>query len=275
VVPYTRGPERSRASDSILKEVRQLAELGYTEIQLLGQTVNSYKDPTPRRLSFAELLVAVGEVPGIRRVRFTTSHPSDFGPDIVRAIDAHPELCDHVHLPVQSGSSRVLRAMQRTYTREKYLEKIALIRGARRPISITTDIIVGFPGETEADFGETLSLMEAVQYDGAFTFKYSPRPNTPALSMADAIPEEEKGRRLAVLQEKQRGIQTARNEALVGQTMEVLVEGKSRRESQWAGHTSSNRVLNFVSRTESLLGQYVQVRVVSAGPNSLVGEHVG
>jgi tRNA-2-methylthio-N6-dimethylallyladenosine synthase len=274
VVPHTRGPERSRASDSILREVRQLADVGYTEVQLLGQTVNSYKDPTPRRLSFAELLTAVAGVPGIRRVRFTTSHPSDFGPDIVQAIDANRQLCDHVHLPAQSGSTRVLRAMQRTYTREEYLEKIALIRGARRAISITTDIIVGFPGETEADFEETLRLMDEVQYDGAFSFKYSPRPNTPALSMADPIPEEEKGRRLAVLQEKQRQIQTARNEALVGQTVEVLVEGKSRRENQWAGHTSSNRVLNFVSRAENLLGQYVQVRVTSAGPNSLVGEHV-
>ncbi len=151
VVPYTRGPERSRASDAILREVRQLAELGYSEVQLLGQTVNSYKDPTARGMRFSELLLAVADEPGIRRVRFTTSHPSDFTRDIVDAIDAQTKLCNHVHLPVQSGSTRVLRAMQRTYSREEYLEKIALIRGAKRPISITTDIIVGFPGETEED----------------------------------------------------------------------------------------------------------------------------
>jgi tRNA-2-methylthio-N6-dimethylallyladenosine synthase len=273
VVPYTRGPERSRASGSVLAEVRQLADLGYTEIQLLGQTVNSYRDPSPRRMRFSELLLAVAEVPGIRRVRFTTSHPRDFTPDIVEAMDAQPALCDHVHLPVQSGSTRVLRAMQRTYTREEYLEKIALIRRARRSISITTDIIAGFPGESEGDFEQTLSLLDEVRYDGLFSFKYSPRPNTPAIAMADAIPEEEKGRRLAILQEKQRQIQTARNEAFVGQTLEVLVEGKSRRENQWMGHTSSNRVLNFTSPAADLLGQYIQARVTSAGPNSFVGVH--
>ncbi len=274
VVPYTRGPERSRSSESILSEVRKLAELGYTEVQLLGQTVNSYADPSRRKMRFSELLLSVAEAPGIRRVRFTTSHPRDFTPDIVEAIDAHPALCDHVHLPVQSGSTRVLRTMQRTYTREEYLGKIAMIRGARRPISITTDIIVGFPGEAEADFNETLSLLDEVQYDGAFSFKFSPRPNTLALSMADSVAEEEKGRRLMILQEQQRKIQSERNAALVGQTFEVLVEGKSRRENQWAGHTSSNRVLNFISPERELLGQYVQVRVTNAGPNSLVGEHV-
>src|SRR6266852_4934123 len=150
VVPYTRGPERSRASDSVLGEARQLADLGYTEIQLLGQNVNSYRDPDGKK-SFAELLAALASVAGIRRVRFITSHPRDFGRDIVEAIDAVPALCDHVHLPVQSGSTRVLRAMQRTYTRDEYLEKIALIRSARRSISVTSDIIVGFPGETEED----------------------------------------------------------------------------------------------------------------------------
>ena len=274
VVPYTRGPERSRSSESILSEVRKLAELGYTEVQLLGQTVNSYADPSRRKMRFSELLLSVAEAPGIRRVRFTTSHPRDFTPDIVEAIDAHPALCDHVHLPVQTGSTRVLRTMQRTYTREEYLGKIAMIRGARRPISITTDIIVGFPSEAEADFNETLSLLDEVQYDGAFSFKFSPRPNTLALSMADSVAEEEKGRRLMILQEQQRKIQSERNAALVGQTFEVLVEGKSRRENQWAGHTSSNRVLNFISPERELLGQYVQVRVTNAGPNSLVGEHV-
>ncbi len=274
VVPFTRGPERSRASASVLDEARRLADAGYSEIQLLGQTVNSYRDPSPRRMSFSELLVAVADTPGIRRVRFTTSHPSDFGADIVAAIDAHPVVCDHVHLPVQSGSTRVLRAMQRTYTREEYLEKIALIRSARRPISITTDFIVGFPGETAGEFEETLSLLDAAQYDGSFSFKYSPRPNTPAQNMPDAIPEEEKGRRLAVLQERQRQIQTARNETQIGQTLEVLVDGGSRREGQWAGRTSGNRVINFASLRKDLLGQYVHVRVSGASTHSLVGDQV-
>jgi tRNA-2-methylthio-N6-dimethylallyladenosine synthase len=276
VVPFTRGPERSRASGSILQEVRQLAAAGYSEVQLLGQTVNSYADPSGRKMRFSELLVAVAEVQGIRRVRFTTSHPRDFGKDIVEAIETVPGICEHVHLPVQSGSTAVLRAMARTYTRDEYLEKIAIMRAAKREISITTDIIVGFPGETDKDFEETLSLLDAVQYDGAFSFKYSPRPNTPSLKMEDAIPEEEKSRRLSILIERQREIQRARNERLVGKAFEVLVEGKSRRENQWSGHTSANRVMNFTSQGEESLGDYVQVKVTGATPNSLVGIcHVG
>jgi tRNA-2-methylthio-N6-dimethylallyladenosine synthase len=274
VVPFTRGPERSRASASVLDEARRLADSGYTEIQLLGQTVNSYRDPSARKMSFSNLLLAVADTPGIRRVRFTTSHPSDFGADIVAAIDSHPGVCDHVHLPVQSGSTRVLRAMQRTYTREQYLEKIALIRSARRVISITTDFIIGFPGETESEFEETLTLLDAAQYDGSFSFKYSPRPNTLAQKMPGAIPEEEQGRRLAILQDRQRQIQTARNVTQVGQTHEVLVDGASRREGQWAGRTSGNRVINFASSRKDLLGQYVQVLVSGANTHSLIGDHV-
>jgi len=274
VVPYTRGPERSRGSDSILREVRQLADLGYSEVQLLGQTVNSYADPTPKRVCFSELLLAVADVPGIRRVRFTTSHPSDFDKDIVAAIESQPKICDHVHLPVQSGSTKVLRAMQRTYSREEYLEKIAMMRGASRPIAITTDIIVGFPGETESDFEQTLSLLDEVRYDNLFSFKYSPRPNTPSLATPDAIPDEEKGRRLAVLQDKQREIQTRKHETLVGKTFEVLVSGKSRRENQWFGYSTSHRVLNFTSQAQELLGTYVHVHVTGAGPNNLVGEQI-
>jgi tRNA-2-methylthio-N6-dimethylallyladenosine synthase len=274
VVPFTRGPERSRSSSSILEEVRKLADIGYTEVQLLGQTVNSYADPSSRKMRFSDLLVAVAEINGIRRVRFTTSHPRDFGQDIVDAIDSAPSLCEHVHLPVQSGSTKVLRAMARTYTRDEYLQKIALLRAAKREISLTTDLIVGFPGETEQDFSDTLSLLDLAQYDGAFSFKYSPRPNTPSLEMDDAIPEAEKSRRLAILMEKQREIQRARNERLIGREFEVMVEGKSRKEHQWSGHTSSNKVMNFTSRENESLGDYVQVKVVSATPNSLVGERV-
>jgi tRNA-2-methylthio-N6-dimethylallyladenosine synthase len=274
VVPYTRGPERSRASESILREVRQLADLGYSEVQLLGQTVNSYADPSADRVRFSELLLKVADVPGIRRVRFTTSHPRDFTPDIVAAIESEPKVCNHVHLPVQSGSTRVLGAMQRTYSRDEYLEKIAMIRAAKRPISITTDIIVGFPGETEPEFCETLSLLDTVRYEGVFCFKYSPRPNTASLAMNDSVSEEEKGRRLAALQERQRHIQAERNATLLGASFQLMVTNKSRRENQWSGHTSCNRVLNFASQAKDLLGTYVQVRVTSMGPSSLAGEHV-
>jgi tRNA-2-methylthio-N6-dimethylallyladenosine synthase len=168
----------------------------------------------------------------------------------------------------------VLCAMQRTYSRDEYMKKIALIREASRPIAITTDIIVGFPGETESEFKETLSLLDEVQYDSMFSFKYSPRPNTPSLSMSDSISEEEKSRRLAILQDRQREIQTAKHDRLVGSRFEVLVSGKSRRENQWSGYTTSHRVINFASQERELLGTYVQVKVTEATPNSLVGEHV-
>jgi tRNA-2-methylthio-N6-dimethylallyladenosine synthase len=274
VVPHTRGPERSRPGGAVLDEARRLAEAGYTEIQLLGQTVNSYRDPSPRGLNFVGLLRAVAAVKGIRRVRFTTSHPNDFTREIVAAVDSLPALCDHFHLPVQSGSTRILRAMLRTYTRDEYLEKISWIRSARRPISLTSDIIVGFPGETDADFDDTLTLLDSVGYDGVFAFKYSPRPNTSASTMPDAIPEEEKSRRLAILQDRQRLIQTTRNENLVGETWEILVDAHHAARNQWSGRSTRNQLLNFTSPHPSLLGQYVQVKVTRAGPNSFAGEHV-
>jgi len=275
VVPFTRGKERSRTSASVLAEARQMADLGYTEIQLLGQNVNSYKDPD-RKKTFAELLAAVGEVPGIRRVRFTTSHPRDFGRDIVDAIDAVPTLCDHVHLPVQSGSDRVLSAMQRLYTREQYLERIAWMKSARRPISITSDVIVGFPGETEEDFAETLSLLDGVGYDAVFTFKYSPRPNTPSLALEDATPDQEKSRRLELLMAKQREIQIIRYSRYIGEILEVMVEGKNEARQQWIGRTSHNKTLNFTAPGERALeaGTYVKVKATQSFPNSLLGELV-
>ena len=272
VVPFTRGKERSRTSDSVLTEAGQMADLGYTDIQLLGQNVNSYRDPQGKK-TFAELLMAVGEVPGIRRVRFTTSHPRDFGQDIVDAIDAVPTICDHVHLPVQSGSTRMLNAMQRLYTREQYLERITWMKAAKRQISITTDVIVGFPGETEGDFAETLSLLDEVGYDGVFSFKYSARPNTPALHLDDAIREEEKARRLEVLMARQREIQVARYKNYIGVTLEVMVEGYNDARAQWIGRTSQNKTVNFTSEGQALkLGSYVPVRITRTFPNSLAGE---
>jgi len=277
VVPFTRGPERSRTSESVMAEARRLAEAGYTEIQLLGQNVNSYRDPTPAGWDFATLLARVGEIPAIRRVRFTTSHPRDFVKAIVEAIDSNPVLCDHVHLPVQSGSDSMLNAMDRLYTRDEYMRRIEWLKSARRNIAITTDIIVGFPGETEADFNATLALLDEVQYDSLFSFKYSPRPNTAALAMGDQVLEEEKTRRLMILQERQRAIQIRRNSEAIGAVQEVMVEGRNQSTGQWIGRTSQNRTLNFVCENghgENLTGRYLNVRVTRAGPNSLVGESV-
>jgi len=275
VVPYTRGKERSRTSASVLAEARRVADQGYTEIQLLGQNVNSYRDPEGK-LSFAGLLAAVGEVPGIRRVRFTTSHPRDFTRDIVDAIDAVPRLCDHVHLPVQSGSSRILKAMNREYTRENYLERISWIKAARRRISISTDIIVGFPGETADDLAQTVDLLAEVGYDCVFGFKYSGRPNTPALHLIDSIPEVEKAARLQVVLDRQREIQRVNYAKHLGQTMEVIVEGANPAHRQVIGRSSQNIPVNFscAQPIAPAPGNYLQVKITATHPNSLVGEAV-
>jgi tRNA-2-methylthio-N6-dimethylallyladenosine synthase len=262
VVPYTRGKERSRASASVLAEARRMADAGFTEIQLLGQNVNSYRDPSGK-MTFAELLAAVGEIPGIRRVRFTTSHPRDFTRDIVQAIDAVPTLCDHVHLPVQSGSTAVLRAMSREYTREWYLERISWIKAAKREISMTSDIIVGFPGETEQDLEDTATLLE-----------YSPRPNTPAIGMADSIPDDEKSRRLQVLLDRQREVQRKGYARHLDQVMEVMVESYNHSRAQVVGRSSQNKTVNFTVAQPILpaIGSYLPVRITQTFPNSLVGE---
>jgi tRNA-2-methylthio-N6-dimethylallyladenosine synthase len=275
VVPYTRGKERSRGSSSVLAEARRIADQGYTEIQLLGQNVNSYRDPEGKS-SFAELLDAVGRVDGIRRVRFTTSHPRDFTRDIVEAIDANQALCDHVHLPVQSGSSRVLKMMAREYSRDWYIERISWIKAAKRPISLSTDIIVGFPGETAEDFIETMDLLQQVQYDCVFGFKYSARPNTPALTMIDSIPDGEKANRLQVLLDRQREIQRVNYSKQIGQLLEVMVEGQNPARGQISGRSSQNKPVNF-THSQPIApapGGYVQVRITGAFPNSLVGEAV-
>ena len=246
VVPYTRGKERSRTSDSVLAEARRMADAGFTEVQLLGQNVNSYADPSHKK-TFAELLAAVGEIPGIRRVRFTTSHPRDFTKDIVDAIDAVPTLCDHVHLPVQSGSSRVLDAMFREYTREEYLERIAWMKAA--PTAKSASPPTPSPAsraKPKRISARPLALLTEVGYDGVFAFKYSPRPNTPSLQYADSIPDAEKSRRLQILQEHQREIQRVSYRRHVGQVLEVMVEGKNTARGQMIGRTSQNKTLNFV-----------------------------
>jgi tRNA-2-methylthio-N6-dimethylallyladenosine synthase len=281
VVPFTRGPERSRTSESVLRETSQLAASGYTEIQLLGQNVNSYRDPSPAGWDFAQLLAGTGEIPGIRRVRFTTSHPRDFIKEIVDAIDRNLALCNHVHLPVQSGSSTILARMQRLYTRDDYMRRIEWMKQAKRDIAITTDIIVGFPGETEKDFEATLGLIDEVQYESMFIFKYSKRPNTPAIQYEDHIPEEEKTRRFTILQERQRAIQLRRNSQYVGKTEEVHVEGYNMATNQWIGRTSQHKTLNFTCVSlpapipdRTLVGDYMDVLVTRAGPNSLAGERL-
>jgi len=281
VVPYTRGKERSRSSASVLAEAQRIAGLGYTEIQLLGQNVNSYRDPSGKR-TFAELLVAVSDVNGIQRVRFTTSHPRDFTKDIVDAIDSHPKLCNHIHLPVQSGSTDVLRAMQREYTREWYLERIQWTKDATRDISLTTDIIVGFPGETDRDFEQTITLLDVVGYDGVFGFKYSPRPNTPAIHMHDSIADEVKVQRLAILNDRQREVQRMNYQRHLNKTLQVMVEGHNTARGQIIGRSSQNKTVNFTyeeisessGNKTATIGSYIDVLVTKIFPNSLVGEAV-
>jgi tRNA-2-methylthio-N6-dimethylallyladenosine synthase len=274
VVPMTRGPERSRTSESVLRESRDLAAAGYTDIQLLGQNVNSYRDPSGAAMNFAQLLNAVGRVEGIKRVRFTTSHPRDFDKDIIDALDENPVLCNHVHLPVQSGSDSVLQRMQRLYTRSQYMQRVEWMKRSPRNIAITTDIIVGFCGETEAEFEETMSLVKEVEYESMFSFKYSPRPNTPALKLDNHVPEEEKQARLVRLQALQREIQERCNAPLLGTVEEVMVEGFNKATEQWIGRTSQNRTLNFTlpdGVAAPVVGGYRRARVTKAGPHSLAG----
>lgn len=282
VVPMTRGPERSRASAGVLEEARQLVINGYSEITLLGQNVNSYADPSESGLDFASLLRRMGEVEGLKRVRFTTSHPRDFVKEIVDAVDENPVLCNHIHLPVQSGSTAVLDRMQRLYTRDEYMRRIEWMKNAKRNIAITSDIIVGFPGETGEEFAATLKLLDEVQYDAIFSFKYSQRPNTPALQYTDHLSEEEKGSRLGVVQEHQRQIQIPRNAAYIGNVEEVIVDGYNKATQQWLGKNTQNKTISFTHPVipgpsvdgTTIEGRYMNVRVTRSGPNSLGGEAV-
>ena len=271
IVPMTRGPERSRKLADVVREVERLAGAGTTEVTLLGQTVNSYDDGTH---DFADLLRAVGAVPGIRRLRFTSPYPTDFGEHVVAAMAATPAVCEHVHLPVQSGSSRVLRRMLRRYDRDRYLAVVAALRDAMPGIALTTDIIVGFPGETEDDFRETLSLVEAVAFDDAFTFRYSPREGTPATRLKDGVPDPVARERLERLVAAVRGIARRKNVALVGSTHEVLVEGWAKRGDLLQGRTRANKVALFPG-PDQWIGSYRMVRFTGTTGSTFAARTVG
>ena len=256
IVPMTRGPERSRKLGDVVREVERLAAGGTTEVTLLGQTVNSYTDGGH---DFADLLRAVGAVPGLRRLRFTSPYPTDFTDRVLAALAETPVVCEHVHLPVQSGSSRVLKRMLRRYDRARYLEVVAALRRAVPGLALTTDIIVGFPGETEDEFSETISLVAEVGYDDAFTFKYSPRDGTPATRMRGGVPDDVAGERLERLIAAVRGGARRRNVGLVGTAHEVLVEGKAKRGDLLQGRTRTNKVALFPG-SDAWIGTYRSVR---------------
>jgi tRNA-2-methylthio-N6-dimethylallyladenosine synthase len=276
VVPYTRGHERMRSKADILAEVREVAASGRREVQLLGQIVNHYAAPDDPSCDFTALVEAVHEVEGIDRIRFASPHPRHFDRRFLEAMARLPKVCRHLHLPVQSGSTRVLGAMRRRYTRESYLDLVARIRASLPEVALSTDMIVGFPGETAADFDETLSLTEQVGYHSMFSFKYSARPNTLAdKRLSDDVPDGEKTRRIVALQTLQREIQTRLNEALVGTDVEVLIDAASRRRAtELSGRTSGNVVVNLPGPS-GWIGRTVTVRVERAGPHSVWGRAMG
>jgi tRNA-2-methylthio-N6-dimethylallyladenosine synthase len=266
IVPYTRGPERSRTLQDVVREVRTLAEQGTSEVTLLGQTVNSYRNGDD---DFADLLRAVGAVDGIRRVRFTSPYPTEFTPRVIEAMATTAAVCEHVHLPVQSGSNAVLRRMLRRYTREQYLEVVDALRRAIPGITFSTDIIVGFPGETEAQFGETLSLVAEAQLDDAYTFKYSPRDGTPATRMKESLDDAVASERLARLIAAVRDQARARNLGRVGTTHEVLVERPARRGGM-LGRTRTNALV-LLPLTEADIGRYLTVRLTGSTGSTFTG----
>ena len=273
VVPYTRGNERMRPAADIVAEARAAAESGHPEVQLLGQIVNHYQAPDDPSCDFAELLGRVSAVDGIERVRFASPHPRHVGERLIHAMRDLPKVCKHLHLPVQSGSNRILKAMRRRYSREEYIDLVSRARQAVPGLTVSTDMIVGFPGETDADFEQTMDLVRTIRYQSMYSFKYSPRPNTLALKrLADDVPEGEKASRIFALQSLQREIQSEWHASLVGTVAEVLVDGASRRRDwELQGRTGGNTVVNFAGPAD-WIGRLVAVRVTSAGPNSLRGE---
>jgi len=273
IVPATRGIEVSRSSEEILEEVRACTARGVREITLIGQNVNSYGLKVGGERTFAQLLYAVADQPGVERIRYTTSHPRDMGPDVVQAYRDLPQLTSHLHLPVQSGSTRVLRRMKRFYTREKYLQLVDDLLSARPDLSLTTDIIVGFPGETDEDFEETMTLLDTVRFDASFSFKYSPRPGTPALRLEkDNVDPKVASERLIRFQARQRSIQIENNRKMEDVIVNVLVEGRSKwDEAVVCGRTSSFKMVNFPGSMD-MVGQTLPVRVTRGFVNSLRGE---
>jgi tRNA-2-methylthio-N6-dimethylallyladenosine synthase len=288
IVPFTRGRERSRPAEKILAEMQALAAQGYKEVHLLGQNVNSYglsgrfrgnlptkvKSPDSDELMFAQLLELLAQKGGVPRIKYLTSYPRDFDQEIVRVMDAQENLCEWVHLPAQSGSNRILKRMRRGYTFEEYMQKISFLRAAQKDYSVTGDVIVGFPGETDEDFLATMRLVAEVEYDGLFIFQYSPRPNTAALAYDESVPEEVKTERLMKLVELQNRIQQRRYERYLGRAVEVLVEGVSAKsEEELTGHTRCHKTVNF-ARGTNRLGDLVRVQIDRAGKNSLHGQIV-
>ncbi len=274
VVPYTRGTEFSRPFDDVITEVYGLARQGVREVNLLGQNVNGYRGPRHDggQVDLAELLHYVAAIDGIERIRYTTSHPLDFTDSLARAYAEIPQLAGHLHLPVQSGSDRILGLMKRGYSADEYCAWIDKIRANRADISLSSDFIVGFPGELDADFAATMDLIDLVGYDQSFSFLYSPRPGTPAAQLPDDVPLEVKKERLQVLQQRIGEMAAAISARMVGSEQSVLVEGPSRKDaSQLAGRTENNRVVNFDGRAEEMVGELVAVRITEALPNSLRG----
>jgi tRNA-2-methylthio-N6-dimethylallyladenosine synthase len=280
IVPYSRGREKSRSALEIVTEVQRLRSLGYKEVHLIGQNVNSYRPKSQEGLerytgatAFSRLLRAVADT-GMERIKFTTSFPRDFHPDIVAALEECPNLCDWVHLPVQSGSDRILKAMRRGHNADDYLRRVDAIKASRRRLSLTSDVIVGFPGESEADFEDTMRLVGRCEYDGLFIFKYSKRAGTPAASLEDAIPETEKTARFLALEDLQSSLQNKIYNGYIGRTVSVLVEKESARSREdMTGHSTCHKVVNF--RTlQSQPGEIVDVLISQAKPYSLYGELV-
>jgi tRNA-2-methylthio-N6-dimethylallyladenosine synthase len=277
IVPYVRGRERSRRPEQIMAEINGLVQDGVIEITLLGQNVNSYgKDLTGERWSFARLLREIARETDIKRIRFQTSHPKDLSDELIETIAAEPKICRHLHLPVQAGSTKVLQAMNRGYTREQYQQLVAKIREYIPGLALTTDIIVGFPGELEEDFRETLALVGEVRYDGAFTFIYSPRIGTPAAQMADPAPETEKKQHLTELIEVQNRISLEKNQAYIGTLTEVMVEGPSERNpAVWSGRNSQYKLIHFKPKPRQRPGELVGARITAASTFTLEGEILG
>ncbi|ANX00808.1 tRNA (N6-isopentenyl adenosine(37)-C2)-methylthiotransferase MiaB [Thermoclostridium stercorarium] len=271
IVPYVRGRERSRKKEDIMDEVKRLAEAGYKEITLLGQNVNSYGNDLGKKDAFADLLYSLNEIDGIERIRFTTSHPKDLSDSLITAMKELPKVCEHLHLPFQAGSTKILRAMNRKYTKEQYLELVDRVRAAVPGISFTTDIIVGFPGETEEDFQDTLDVVKKVRFDQAYMFMYSKRKGTKAAEFENQVPEDVKKERFQRLVELQNAIVAEINKTYEGRTVEVLVEGISRNnDKMYTGRTRNYKLVNFPAN-EDLTGKLVRVKIVRAWPFWLEG----